>query len=71
MFKGIQSLTEKVSVPRSIHRSVDVVREVELHVFGDASLSGVAAIVYACVMSETGGQQGVPEYHKKTPPYHG
>ena len=39
-------LTVEIAVPRSIPIGDDSMKEVELRVFGDASLTGVTAVVY-------------------------
>ena len=54
-----KSLPEKVTVPRSIPNREDAIRKIELHTFADASFTGVAAVVYAHVVSEKGSQQGL------------
>ena len=51
------NLTDKVEVPRSIAQHQEEITSINLHAFGDASIKGVSAAVYAITYQPTG-------YHK-------
>ena len=59
--RSTKSLPEKLRVPRSIPNREDAIREIKLHAFADAGFTGVAAVVYAHVVSEKGSQHGVTD----------
>ena len=54
-----RSLPEKISVPRSLCTHQEPITSIELHVFGDTSAKGTAAVVYAVVYQESGVTQGL------------
>ena len=55
----MKELPEQVTVPRSIAVNQEIVDEVELHAFGDASKKGVSAAVYAITKQESGVNVGL------------
>ena len=55
----MKELPEQVTVPRSIAVHQEIVDEVELHAFGDASKKGVSAAVYAITKQESGVNVGL------------
>jgi hypothetical protein len=55
----VKELPEQVTVPRSIAVHQEIVDEVELHAFGDASKKGVSAAVYAITKQESGVNVGL------------
>ena len=55
----VKELPEQVTVPRSIAVHQEIVDEVELHAFGDASKKGVSAAVYAMTKQESGVNVGL------------
>ncbi|XP_065058645.1 uncharacterized protein LOC135686359 [Rhopilema esculentum] len=54
-----KNLPERVAIPRSIPTKEGRITSIELHVFGDASIDGVAAIVYAVIRQESEKSQGL------------
>ncbi len=54
---GNASLPLEQTVPRSIVGHQEEVTEIELHTFGDASIQGVGAAVYAVVRQPSGTTQ--------------
>ena len=52
--KWSESLPQKFAVSRSIPAFKDEILSVDLHVFGDASLKGVSAVLYAVVPQKDG-----------------
>ena len=56
-------LPSEQQVPRPIVHYREKVQEVELHSFGDASISGVGAAVYAVVRQESGTTQRLVFVH--------
>ena len=48
-----------VYLPRSIPRFREPIDEIELHAFGDASGSGIAAVVYAIIKQSAGVSTGL------------
>ena len=57
--KFVRNLPSKVEVPRSLPRFREPITGVELHVFGDASGSGISASVYAVITQASGVSQGL------------
>ena len=57
--KWSESLPQKVEVSRNIPTFQDEMLSVYLHVFGDASLKGVSAVLYAVVHQKDGRSQGI------------
>lgn len=57
--KFLKYLPEKVQFARSIPRYREPLNEVELHTFGDASGSGVSAVVYVVVKQLSGESTGL------------
>ena len=57
--KWSKSLPKKFEVSRSIPTFQDEILSVDLHVFGDASLKGVSAVLYAVVHQKDGRSQGI------------
>ena len=57
--KFSESLRKKFEVSRSIPTFQDEIPSVDLHVFGDASLKGVSAVLYAVVHQKDGRSQGI------------
>ena len=55
----ISSLPNKVDVARSLPLFKEPIQEILLHVFGDASGSGVSAAVYAVIHQVSGTSQGL------------
>ncbi len=55
----LNRLPEMVYLPRSIPRFREPIDEIELHAFGDASGSGIAAVVYAIVKQSAGISTGL------------
>jgi hypothetical protein len=55
--KWERSLPLEQTVPRSIVNHQEEVTEIELHTFGDASIQGVGAAVYAVVRQPSGTTQ--------------
>lgn len=54
-----KSLPDEVRVPRSLATFKEPVKGIDLHVFGDTSGAGTAAVVYAVVYQESGTNQGL------------
>ncbi|XP_028416198.1 uncharacterized protein LOC114539993 [Dendronephthya gigantea] len=52
-------LPNSVEVPRSLVGNREEIQEIHLHTFGDASIKGVAAAVYAVVRQASGDTQGL------------
>ena len=57
--KWIDGLSDNVKFPRYIVRHQETIQGIDLHSFGDASASGVAAAVYAVVNQSSGTSQGL------------
>ena len=57
--KWIDGLPDNVEFPRSIVPHQETIQGIDLHSFGDASASGVAASVYAVVNQSSGTSQGL------------
>ena len=55
----IHSLPEKVEIPRSIPKANKEITTIDLHVFADASLNGVATVVYAIIEQGSDIEQGL------------
>ena len=57
--KWIQSLPTQYTVPRSLTSIQEVIHNVDLHVFADASLTGVSAAVYVVINQGNHTSQGL------------
>ena len=55
----IRRLPQVFTIPRSIPTFREPIEGVELHVFGDASIVGVSAVLYAVVKQASGTSQGL------------
>ena len=55
----MQSLPQKVQVPRSLTANREDIKAIDLHAFGDASKKGVSTAVYAVVYQESCVNQGL------------
>jgi len=54
----VRDLPSKVEVQRGLPMFKEPIEQVDLHVFGDASRSGVSAAVYAVITQVSGVSQG-------------
>ncbi|XP_028416264.1 uncharacterized protein LOC114540190 [Dendronephthya gigantea] len=53
-----KSLPENVTAPRSLAKFQELIEDIRLHTFGDASIQGVGATVIAVVQQASGTTQG-------------
>lgn len=58
-FRWVRSLPEKFEIPRSILKANKEITTIDLHVFADASLNGVATVVYAIIDQGADKEQGL------------
>jgi hypothetical protein len=54
-----ESLPDHVTVPRSLVKNREEIKEIQLHAFGDASGKGVSTVVYAVIRQPSGTSQGL------------
>ena len=55
--KWKKTLPAKIEVPRSINLKQERVDSIDIHIFGDASLTGISAVTYAIVNQPSGTEQ--------------